>query len=236
MRGNEYEEWCSHFPLLTSCLLLATAQLQNTLAESGLNVTLNESLVILVSTEVPLDNVLLTIQEYNNGSANASAAVVALNNGSYGLSDTPTVLTGQITLIGGQTQSFQTAGGNVCRLLESGKEAEAAADLETERRRLLQKHYPHFQGRKRKLTVAGSTFTVIEAPANLRCISFSNGNLQTDLIVFTGTPSAAYAGGVEVLGAVAQATFVRTAFLSNRWSTQGGGLTLTGGSKVTLGR
>ena len=208
------------------------AELQKQVMDSGLNVTLNDSLVILVSLAVPLDNVLLSVAE-TNMSSNVST-VIAINNGSYGLCTTPTILSGQIILVGGQQQQFQTFNSSTGRRLLNAE----VVDLEAERRRLVQKHYPHFQHRRshRRLSVVGHIYSIIEAPADTRCIIFIGGNLQTDLIVFTGTPSAQYAGGVEVSGSASQATFSRTDFLSNRWSTQGGGLTVTGGAKVTLGK
>jgi hypothetical protein len=222
-----------------------TAPLQNQVAESGLNLTLNDSLIILVSPEVPLQNVLLAVQQ-TNISSNIST-VIALNNGSYQLSTTPAILSGQLTLVGGQTQTFQSGrrrrhlvrhreleeGGSEEDLL---KEENDDDEDEAYRRALQRKHYPHFQQQRRRLAVAGFRYSLVEAPANTRCIIFLEGVLQTDLLVFTGTPEATYAGGVEVLGSASTATFTRTDFLNNRWSTQGGALTVTDGARVTLGR
>lgn len=221
-------------------MLAVTDQLQNQVVDSGLNVTLNDSLIILVSPEVPLDNVLLTVQQ-TNISSNIST-VIALNSGSYELSTTPTILTGQVTLIGGQVQPLQGRR-RYHRSLSEKEEDLDPLDEEEEgdwRRSLLRKHYPHFQApvikTRRRLSVTGLNYSVIEAPADTRGLIFLNGLLQTDLIVFSGVAAAQYAGGVEVVGSAAEAIFIRTDFLNNRWYTQGGGLTIVDGARVTLGR
>ena len=201
------------------CVPTNTEQLEDQVQTSGLNVSLNDSLVILVSPEVSLDSVLLAISETNT-SSNVST-VVALNNGSYTLSSVPTTLTGNIVLVGGQTQTFPSR-----RRLQDTEDHQ----------RYVRSLYPHYRPTRRRLSTAGYNHSVIEAPPNFRCFSFSDGFLQVDLIVFTGTPTAQYSGGVEILGAAAQAMFSRSDFIGNKWYHQGGALTITGGAVVDIMR